>query len=89
MFSLEGKIALITGASQGIGETIARQLAKQGAFAVCASLASTEGDLRGVVAAIEADGGKADYVLLTCATARASGPRWRWCSSATARCTSW
>jgi 3-oxoacyl-[acyl-carrier protein] reductase len=64
MFSLEGKIALITGASQGIGEVIARQLAKQGAFAVCASLASTEGDLRDVVAAIEADGGKADYVLL-------------------------
>ena len=64
MFSLEGKIALITGASQGIGETIARQLAKQGAFAVCASLAATEGDLQHVVAAIQADGGKADYVLL-------------------------
>jgi 3-oxoacyl-[acyl-carrier protein] reductase len=64
MFSLEGKIALITGASQGIGETIARQLAKQGAFAVCASLASTEGDLRTVVAAIQAEGGRADYVLL-------------------------
>jgi len=64
MFSLEGKIALITGASQGIGETIARQLAKQGAFAVCASLASTEADLQQVVAGIQADGGQADYVLL-------------------------
>jgi len=64
MFSLEGKIALITGASQGIGETIARQLARQGAFVVCASLASTEGDLQKVVAAIQAEGGKADYVLL-------------------------
>jgi len=64
MFSLEGKIALITGASQGIGETIARQLAKQGAYAVCASLPATEGDLQKVVAAIQADGGQADYVLL-------------------------
>ncbi len=64
MFSLEGKIALITGASQGIGEVIARQLAKQGALAVCASLPSTEGDLQKVVAGIQADGGKAEYVLL-------------------------
>jgi len=64
MFSLQGKIALITGASQGIGEVIARQLASQGAFAVCASLASTEADLQKVVAGIQADGGQADYVLL-------------------------
>ena len=64
MFSLEGKIALITGASQGIGEVIARQLARQGAHAVCASLPSTEGDLQKVVAGIQADGGKAEYVLL-------------------------
>ena len=64
MFSLEGRIALITGASQGIGEVIARQLAKQGALAVCASLPSTEGDLQKVVAGIQADGGKAEYVLL-------------------------
>jgi len=64
MFKLDGKIALITGASQGIGETIAQQLAKQGAFVVCASLPSTEADLVKVVAGIEAMGGKADYVLL-------------------------
>jgi len=64
MFSLEGKTALVTGASQGIGEVIARQLAKQGATVVCASLPSTEGDLRKVVAGIQADGGKAEYVLL-------------------------
>jgi 3-oxoacyl-[acyl-carrier protein] reductase len=64
MFTLEGKIALITGASQGIGEVIARQLARLGAYAVCASLPSTEGDLQKVVAGIQADGGKAEYVLL-------------------------
>jgi 3-oxoacyl-[acyl-carrier protein] reductase len=64
MLELKGKIALITGASQGIGETIAQQLARQGAFAVCASLPSTEEDLKKVVATIQAQGGQADYVLL-------------------------
>jgi 3-oxoacyl-[acyl-carrier protein] reductase len=64
MFSLEGKIALVTGASQGIGEVIARQLARQGALVVCASLPSTEGDLQRVAAAIQAEGGKADHVTL-------------------------
>lgn len=64
MFTLEGKIALITGASQGIGEIIALQLARQGALVVCASLASTEGDLQRVVAGVRAEGGKADYVIL-------------------------
>lgn len=64
MFTLEGKVALVTGASQGIGEVIARQLAKQGATVVCASLPSTEGDLQKVVAGIQAEGGKADYVTL-------------------------
>jgi 3-oxoacyl-[acyl-carrier protein] reductase len=64
MFSLEGKIALITGASQGIGETIAQQLATQGATVVCASLPSTEGDLQAVVGRIQAQGGQASYVLL-------------------------
>lgn len=64
MFQLEGRIAVVTGASQGIGETIARQLAAAGALVVCASLPSTEEDLKAVVAAIQAGGGKADYVTL-------------------------
>jgi len=63
MFSLEGKIALITGASQGIGETIARQLAKQGP-SPSALPGVHEGDLQKVVAGIQAEGGRADYVLL-------------------------
>ncbi|BDU77789.1 3-oxoacyl-[acyl-carrier-protein] reductase [Mesoterricola sediminis] len=64
MFELNGRIALVTGASQGIGEVIAKQLARQGALAVCASLPNTEEDLKRVVAEIEAAGGRADYVLL-------------------------
>jgi len=67
MFKLDGKIALVTGASQGIGEIIAKELARQGATVVCGSLAFTEGDLQRVVAEIQASGGKADYVLLNMA----------------------
>lgn len=64
MFSLEDKVAIVTGASQGIGEAIAMQLAKQGALVVCASLPSAEKDLQKVVGAIKADGNKADYITL-------------------------
>ena len=62
MFDLSGKVALVTGASQGIGEAIAKQLAKQGALVVCA--ARTEAKLVSVVATIKADGGKADHVVM-------------------------
>jgi 3-oxoacyl-[acyl-carrier protein] reductase len=64
MFSLEGKIALVTGGSQGIGEVIAKKLAKQGATVVVGSLPVTEEDLKRVVAEIKAEGGQADYVLM-------------------------
>ncbi len=67
MFKLSGKIALITGASQGIGEVIAKQMARQGATVVCASLPMTEEDLKRVVSEIQAEGGKADYVMLNMA----------------------
>jgi len=67
MFQLNGKIALVTGASQGIGEVIAKRLAAQGATVVCASLPMTEDDLKRVMADIQAAGQKGDYVLLNMA----------------------
>ncbi len=61
MFRLDGKIALVTGASQGIGEAIAKQLAAQGATVVCA--ARTLRKLQEVADAITSEGGKADVVV--------------------------
>jgi len=57
IFSLEGKIALVTGASRGIGEAVALCFAEQGAECILAS--RKEEALEGVVNKIEAAGGKA------------------------------
>jgi NAD(P)-dependent dehydrogenase (short-subunit alcohol dehydrogenase family) len=57
MFSLEGKVAIITGASRGIGEAIARAYAEAGAAVVLAS--RRQAGLDTVAAEIEAAGGQA------------------------------
>lgn len=58
MFDLSGRVALISGASRGIGESIARTLASHGAHVIVSSR-KPEG-CEHVVAQIEADGGSAE-----------------------------
>src|ERR1019366_8121437 len=58
MKKLEGKVAVVTGASKGIGASIAKHLAAEGAAVVVNYASSKEGADR-VVAEITGKGGKA------------------------------
>jgi 3-oxoacyl-[acyl-carrier protein] reductase len=66
MAGVEGRIALVTGASQGIGRACAIELAKAGATVVVA--ARNEAKLAELVAEIEAAGGKAAAFALDIAS---------------------
>jgi 3-oxoacyl-[acyl-carrier protein] reductase len=61
MIELSGRIAIVTGASRGIGREIATRLAAQGAHVVAAARGE---NARGVAEAIAAAGGRADHVAL-------------------------
>ena len=73
MLKLDGKTALVTGASQGIGEAIAKLLALQGARVVVA--ARNEEKLKSLAAYIDAGGGCARPLALDVSQPETFGER--------------
>lgn len=62
LFSLEGKVALVTGAGRGIGQVIARDLARAGADIAIFSRSGAADSVK----LIESEGGKAVDIIADC-----------------------
>ena len=73
MGKLQGKVALVTGASKGIGAAIALELAAQGA-AVAVNYSGSKAGADKVVADIEAAGGRAIAVQANLSDTESIGP---------------
>ncbi len=70
MIDLSGRIAIVTGASRGIGRAIALKLAAQGAHVVAAA---REAHARGVADEIAGAGGRAEWTALDVTDAGSAG----------------
>lgn len=73
MANLNGKVALVTGASKGIGASIAKELAARGA-SVAVNYSGSKASAEKLVAEIKAAGGKAIALQASVADADAIGP---------------
>jgi NAD(P)-dependent dehydrogenase (short-subunit alcohol dehydrogenase family) len=63
---LEGQVAIVVGSGRGIGETIARTFAREGAAIALVDLAKMKAELEAITQEISQNGGKAIAIVADC-----------------------